>query len=201
MKVIGLNGSANTNGNTKKILYNILKHLETMGVSTEIIDIHPIVSDLRSPFCTVCSSPCNGKCYQGTLLEEAFQKLQRADGILMGSPSYYGTLSGQIKCFFDKSRKMRTNKGLYNKIAAGVTVGASKYGGQETTMKALHDIMLVHGMIIIGDGFWEEDCGHHGVCVHSPFESDEIAFKRCEILAKRMYEVCLNTMNLRINKF
>lgn len=86
---------------------------------------------------------------------------------------------------------------LYNVVATGVTVGSSKYGGQEATMKALHDIMLVHGMIIVGDGFGEKDCGHHGVIAQRPAQSDDFALSRVELLGKRMVEVCEATQSLR----
>ena len=57
-------------------------------------------------------------------------------------------------------------------------------------MKALHDIMLVHGMTIVGDGYTEYDCGHHGVSAQKPAEKDEFAIKRAGILAKRLVEAC-----------
>jgi hypothetical protein len=64
-------------------------------------------------------------------------------------------------------------------------------------MKALHDIMLVHGMIIVGDGYIEKDCGHHGVSAHRPAHSDDFALNRIEFLGKRMVEVCEATTSLR----
>ena len=72
--------------------------------------------------------------------------------------------------------------------------------GRETTIRALHDIMLVHGMTIVGDGFFEDDCGHHGVCAHNPAENDEFAVKRAEILAKRIFDICnkLEKINNRV---
>jgi multimeric flavodoxin WrbA len=76
-------------------------------------------------------------------------------------------------------------------------VGGSRYGGQETTLRALHDIMLIHGMIVVGDGFADADCGHHGVCAHRPAVEDEAAHKRCDILARRVVEVCRATASLR----
>jgi len=41
----------------------------------------------------------------------------------MGSPVYFGSVSAQLKAFFDKTRKLRSEKALYNKFACGVTVG------------------------------------------------------------------------------
>jgi len=71
-----------------------------------------------------------------------------------------------------------------------VTVGGARFGGQETTMKALHDIMLVHGMTIVGDGYVGDDCGHHGVCAQQPADKDEFAIKRAKILGRRLVDVC-----------
>jgi len=162
-----------------------------------VIDIPSVLASSKNQFCTSCSTPCSGICYVGTKIEESFNLLKKADAIVFGSPSYFGSISGQLKAFFDKSRILRGSKSLYNKIGAGVTVGGSKYGGQETTMKSLHDIMMVHGMIIVGDGFVDDDCGHHGVCAQRPSEIDEFAKKRAVILAKRLIEVCKATENLR----
>jgi len=197
MFLLGLNGSPNSNGNTKFLLNSVLGQAESLGMETAVIDVGDVIKSVKNPFCTACSSPCRGECYRGTKLEEAFELMKKADGIVFGSPVYFGSISSQIKAFFDKTRKLRAEKALYNKIAAGVTSGASKYGGQETTMKALHDIMLVHGMIIVGDGYRDDDCGHHGVSSQKPSEKDDFAAKRAGILAKRMFEVCQATLSLR----
>ena len=199
MLIIGLNGSPNKNGNTKYLLNRILDKCKD-SAETVMIDIAEVLSTQRNNFCVVCSNPCAGICYSGTKLEEVYELLKKADGIIFGSPVYFGTVSAQIKAFFDKSRRLRGQKGLYNVVAAGVTSGASQYGGQETTLKALHDIMLVQGMIIVGDGYIDDDCGHHGVCSRKPSEEDEFAIKRADILAKRLLEVCLATKDLRGRK-
>jgi multimeric flavodoxin WrbA len=197
MLLVGLNGSPNKEGNTKFLIEKVLKKAQSLGADTEIIEVGELMNSAKSAFCTVCSNPCSGACYRNTPLEKAFELISRADGIVFGSPVYFGTVSGQLKAFFDKSRALRGKKALYNKVAAGVTVANQKYGGQETTMKALHDIMLVHGMIIVADGHGEDDCGHHGVCAQRPAQQDEFAIKRAEILGKRIFQVCKATENLR----
>jgi len=190
MFIIGLNGSPNKNGNTRFLLEKVLETAEGLGAETLLLHAGELVNSAKHPFCIACSSPCNGSCFKGTKLEEAFELMKKADGIVFGSPVYFGTVSGQLKAFFDKTRMLRKEKGLYNTLAAGVTVGSSKYGGQETTMKALHDSMLIHGMIIVGDGYGENDCGHQGVSSQRPAREDENAILRAEILGKRMVEVC-----------
>lgn len=197
MLIVGLNGSPNKKGNTKALLEKVLSKAQSLGADTMILEVPELLKSLKQPFCIACSNPCSGQCYKGTKVEEAFEHLKKADGIVFGSPVYFGTVSGQLKALFDKSRKLRGEKGLYNTVAAGVSVGASKYGGQETTMRALHDIMLVQGMIIVGDGYIEDDCGHHGVCAQKPGAEDGFALRRADILAKRLVEVCKATEPLR----
>lgn len=197
MLILGLNGSPNKEGNTSFLLNSVLETASVLGAETQILQVDALVKSAKHPFCSVCSNPCSGVCFKGTKLEEAYELLKRADGVVFGSPTYFGTVSAQLKAFFDKTRMLRRDKGLYNVVAAGVTVGSSKYGGQETTMRALHDIMLVHGMIIVGDGFAEKDCGHHGVIAQRPAQSDDFALSRVELLGKRMVEVCEATRALR----
>ncbi|MDQ2086796.1 flavodoxin family protein [Herbivorax sp. ANBcel31] len=190
MLIVGLNGSPNKSGNTKVLINAVLDKVKELGAETVVYDVQELLNSAKHNFCVACSSPCSGICYKDSKLEEAFEVLKKADGVIFGSPSYFGTVSGQLKSFFDKTRKLRSEKALYNTVGAGVTVGASKYGGQETTIKALHDMMIVQGMMIVGDGYVEDDCGHHGVCAHKPADKDDFAIKRADILAKRMFEVC-----------
>ncbi len=188
MFIVGLNGSPNKNGNTYYLLEEILKKCNIEGADTEIIDIHEAVMSAKWPFCTVCSTPCTGKCYETTKLEEAFNKMKKADAVVIGSPVYFGSVSAQLKAFFDKTRKQRGEKAFIGLPGAAVTVGASKYGGQENTVKAIHDIMLVQGMTIVGDGFSEYDAGHHGVCAQRPSCEDQFAMQRIPVLAKRLIQ-------------
>lgn len=195
MLIVGLNGSPNKDGDTKFLLNTVLEAAKSLGAQTMILEVQKLLNSCKNPFCVACSNPCSGVCYKGTKLEEAYEILKKADAIVMGSPVYFGSVSAQLKAFFDKTRRLRGEKAFYNKIACGVTVGASKYGGQETTMKALHDMMLVHGMTIVGDGYIGDDCGHHGVSAQRPAKEDEFALKRASILAKRLVDACKNKVN------
>lgn len=197
MLIVGLNGSPNKKGNTKFLLEKILDKAKDLGAETMIIEVDEILKSAKHSFCRACTNPCSGQCFRGTEVEQVFELLKKADGVVFGSPVYFGTVSAQLKALFDKSRRLRREKGLYNTVGAGVTVGNSKYGGQETTIKALHDIMLVQGMIIVGDGYLEDDCGHHGVSAQKPSAEDSVSIQRAEILAKRLVEVCAATTPLR----
>lgn len=198
--IIGLNGSPDKNGNTSVLLAEAIKVCSELGTDTELIQCREALKDLKNPFCINCQSPCQARCAEGKPLEKALQSLGKADGLIIGSPVYFGTVSGQLKAFWDKTRSLRTNKRLLNVVGGAVSVGASSYGGQETAVQAIHHMMLVQGMIIVGDGYVEDDCGHLGAMAKRPSAEDQNALQRVRILAKRVVEVARVTRGVRVGR-
>lgn len=188
--IVAINGSPNKDGNTAFLLQQVMSAAEEAGAKTSILDSMDILEDLDEPYCTACSNPCTGRCYEDTKLEQSFEILSRADAIVLGSPVYFGTVSAQLKAIFDKSRKLRSEKALAGKIGAGVSVGASRFGGQETTVRAIHDIMMVHGMTIVSDSSVSATIGHYGVCGQKPAEMDAEAIKSARVVGIRLVEEC-----------
>src|SRR5215210_6626536 len=83
------------------------------------------------------------------------EDLLSADAVIVGSPVYFGNMSGEVKTFFDNwllkfgvfpDFKMR------NKIGAAFTTGGSISNGKELTMLAIHHAMLVYQMLIMSGG-------------------------------------------------
>ncbi len=188
MKVLMLNGSPNKDGNINYLLEYMSAILKENNTDTEIINVQEALLSATVPFCVCCSSPCNQSCYKGTFLEETLDKMEKADCIVFGSPVYFGSMSGQLKCLFDKTRTLRGKKALIGKMGCAVVCGASKFGGQETTVRAIHDAMLVDGMTIIGASSSEFGAGHLGVSAVRPAKDDENALSRASLLAHRILE-------------
>lgn len=191
MKVIALNGSHNKDGNTAFMLKTVLLECEKNGIETELINVYDAVSSAKIPFCVCCSSPCNKTCYKDTMLDETFEKLRVCDAIVFGSPVYFGSMSGQLKCFFDKTRNVRANRYFHGKIGGVVTVGASEYGGQETTARAIQDAMFVDGMTIVGNASVEYGAGHIGACGRRDIRESETAILKAKGLGARIAEELL----------
>ena len=196
MFIIGLNGSPNKRGNTAFLLDTALKAAEEEGAKTETIFVQEVLNKLKRPFCTACETPCQGKCYAGTELETALEKVAAADGLLVASPVYFGTVSAQLKAFWDKTRRLRGSRKLLNTVGGALTSGGARFGGQETTLRAIHTMMFVQGMIIVGDSH-EKSPGHHGANAQQPAQDDPNAQKRAALMAKRMVEVSRATALLR----
>lgn len=185
MYVLALNGSHNTDGNTAYLLNLILDYCKKMGAKTECENVYEAITDAKFPFCVSCSSPCNGSCYKGTKLEEVFNKVTKADFVLIGSPVYFGSMTGELKCFFDKARDIRAKKAWLNKKMAAVSVGASKYGGQEHTAEHIIACSQVLGMTVLANS--SESCmGHFGVLGQKPPNEDEYAKAQAKIMAERI---------------
>ena len=187
MYILALNGSHNNDGNTAFLLNEILRHCAEKGAETEICSVSEAIMDTKTPFCVACSTPCTKKCYKDTKLDTLFDKIERADFVVFGSPVYFGSMTGQMKCFFDKTRDARANKKWLGKPMAAVTVGASKYGGQERTLEAIHSCALVLGMTIVGNSSKLSN-GHFGISAQRQAESDEYAKKETENLTARIFE-------------
>lgn len=194
--IVAINGSPDKNGNTAFLLDVALEEALKLGANVKTIDCHSVMNKQKTPFCVACSSPCTAKCIEYEFLD-SYKLLIAADGIIVGSPVYFGTVSAQLKAFFDKTRWIRTEKKLLNTVGGAIAVGASRFGGQETTIKAIHDIFMVQGMIIVGDGYYDYDCGHIGSAAQRPAEGDENGILRTRVLAKRVVQVAKATKGLR----
>ena len=187
MYIVALNGSHNDNGNTAYLLKSVLEKCAERGAETEMINVYKAVSDAKYPFCVNCVTPCNKQCYKDTLLMQAYEKVSKADFVIIGSPVYFGSMTAQLKSFFDKTRAIRGNKEWLGKPVAAVSVGASKYGGQERTIEAIHSCALVLGMTVVGNSA-NGAMGHFGVSAQRPAENDDYAKTAICALADRIFE-------------
>ena len=117
------------------------------------------------------------KSVENTKVEE----LLDADGIIMGSPTYYGHSAGILRSFLDESVKYHGK--LAGKVGGAFASSANIGGGNETTILDIIHALLIHGMIVKG----ESKGDHYGpVAIGKP---DSRAEKRCLQLGKSVAEL------------
>ena len=109
--------------------------------------------------------------------------LAAADGIIVGSPVYFGTMSAEVKEMFDKSVAIRRR--LEGKIGAAFATSGHHTGGKETTIFSILQAMLIHGMLIVGDPI--SAGGHYGVATVGNPDTDGINSGKA--LGKRVAEI------------
>ena len=108
-----------------------------------------------------------------------------SEGIIAGSPVYFGSMTAELKKVFDDFVSVR--KKMENKIGAAFATSGDPSGGKETTMIGIIQCFLIYGMIIAGDPM--DATGHYGVsCVGAPDEkTSENGFK----MGKRVADICV----------
>jgi len=90
-----------------------------------------------------------------------------SDGIIAGSPVYYGTMAAELKVVFDKFVGLRTR--MESRVGAAFATSGHQSGGKETTLISIIQAMLINGMIVVGDPL--DAGGHYGVaCAGAPDE-------------------------------
>ncbi|NIP88772.1 MAG: flavodoxin family protein, partial [Gammaproteobacteria bacterium] len=100
-----------------------------------------------------------------------------ADAIIMGSPTYYGTMAYQVKKLLDESVKHHGK--LEGKVGGAFSSSGMLGGGNETTVRSIIDALLIHGMIVVGSA----RIAHYGpVAVGDP---DAKAKKECQAYGER----------------
>jgi NAD(P)H dehydrogenase (quinone) len=87
------------------------------------------------------------------------------NGVIAGSPVYFGTMAAQLKKTFDEFISVR--KKMEGKIGAAFATSGDPTGGKETTMMSIIQALMIYGMVIVGDPM--SATGHYGVaCVGAP---------------------------------
>ena len=113
--------------------------------------------------------------------EVSVDDLPKCDGIVMGSPVYYGTMAAELKTFIDQSVKYHGK--LVGKVGGAFASSGAIGGGTETTVLDIVKALLIHGMIVQGDS----SGSHYGpVAFGAP---DAQSVKECEKLGRRVAEL------------
>lgn len=104
MKVYAVNGSPRKNWNTAMLLEHALSGAASQGAETELIHLY----DLAFKGCTSCfacklkGGKSYGKCAMNDGLTPVLEKLATADAFILGSPIYFGTVTGEMRSFMER---------------------------------------------------------------------------------------------------
>jgi multimeric flavodoxin WrbA len=154
MKVVALNGSARKDGNTAIIINLVFDELKKEGIETELIQLagNPIAGCIA---CYKCFKNKNRRCsVDKDMLNDIIEKMLQADGIILGSPTYFSDVSSGMRAFIERCGFVaRANDYMFKyKVGAGV-VAVRRAGA----IPAFNSIMLfLHymQMMIPGSSYW-----------------------------------------------
>jgi NAD(P)H dehydrogenase (quinone) len=106
------------------------------------------------------------------------QDFEDADGIIMGSPTYFGQMSAKLKHIIDDSISVHTR--LTGKVGGAFTNSGGTATGAETTLLSILEAMLIHGMIIQGNA----DDKHYGPAAQGTPTKEDL--QACEELGEKV---------------
>ena len=173
MKVVAFNGSAREKGNTAILLNLVLDELINEGIETELVSL----AGKNIPGCRACY-----KCYEtvdghcvvaGDVVNECIDKMRAADGIILGSPTYFTDVTAGMKALIERSgMTSRANKDLFRrKVGAGVV--AVRRAGAMHTFDTLNHFFLIGQMVVVGSAYWNIGIGREPGDVEKDMEGIE----------------------------
>ena len=159
MKVVALNGSARRGGNTAILLRYVLGELEQEGIETELVEMSGAVVH-GCLACRKCSTRKDRRCSQKDDMGNVFiEKMDQADGILLGSPTYVTDVSAEMKALIDRAALVgRANGGMFRrKVGAGVV--AVRRAGAIHAFDTLNHFFFISEIIVPGSSYWNIGIG------------------------------------------
>jgi multimeric flavodoxin WrbA len=185
MKVVAFSGSARKNGNTALLLKTVLAELEKEGAQTELIELSG--QGLRGCVaCYECFKNKDGLCAYSTAqqdnLNSYLEKMKEADGILLGSPTYFANVSTEMKALMDRCGMVSRANGDLFKRKAGAAVVAARRAGAIHVFDSINHFFLIGQMIVVGSNYWNIGMGRE----KEEVAKDEEGMQTMRVLGQNM---------------
>lgn len=154
MKVVAFNASPRKNGNTSRLLRVVLDELGTEGIESEIVHIGG--TKLRGCLgCRKCQERRDRRCIQtDDPVNEWIEKMWDADGILLGSPTYFANVTTEMKALIDRGGYVALANGGLLTRKVGAPVIAVRRGGAMQVYGALMAFFGINQMIVPCSSYW-----------------------------------------------
>lgn len=181
MKVVAFNGSPRQNGNTAVLINRVLKELTVEGIETDFIQlggqqIHGCMA------CGICRKQKNKQCKIDDNINQYIQKMAEADGIILGSPTYFSMMTPELKALIDRAGYVARSNDFLFKRKVGAAIVAVRRTGAMPTFDAINHFFLINEMIVPGSSYWNVGIGR----AVGDVEQDEEGLATMETLGKNM---------------
>ena len=181
MKVLMLNGSPRTKGNTFIALEEMKKVFEVEGVEAEIVQVGN--KDVRG--CIACRRCVElGKCVFDDVVNELAPKFEEADGIVVASPVYFASANATLIATLDR---LFFSTSFDKTMKVGASVVCARRGGCSATFDELNKYFTISNMPIAASQYWN--------CIHGrelrEADRDEEGKQTMRVLARNMTDLVL----------
>ena len=176
MKVLILNGSPHTNGNTATAIAELVRIFEQEGVQAEVVQ----VGNKAIRGCIACGSCyATGKCAIDDVVNELAPKFAEADGLVAASPVYYASANATLVALLDR---LFYSTAFDKTMKVGAAVAVARRGGCSATFDELNKYFTISGMPVASSQYWNSV---HG-CVPGEAQQDAEGLQTVRTLARNM---------------
>jgi multimeric flavodoxin WrbA len=154
MKVTAFNGSPRMKGNTSQAIQIVFEELEKEGIETELVNIG--VKRLSGCIaCFKCRENKDKKCViTDDLMNEYIAKMDSSDGIIIGSPVYYGSMTTNTKALIERCGQVSRANGDLLARKIGTPVVSVRRAGSNFTYAAINFFFGIMQMPIVTSTYW-----------------------------------------------
>jgi multimeric flavodoxin WrbA len=159
MKVVAFNGSPRKDGNTAILINHVFSELNSEGIETELVQfagkkIHGCIA------CFKCMENKDKECVQkDDIINECIKKMIDADGIILGSPTYFSDVTPEIKALIDRAGFVSMANDFLFKRKVGAAVVAVRRAGGIHVFDSINHLFLISQMIVPGSIYWNIGVG------------------------------------------
>jgi len=154
MKVVGINGSPRKDGNTHDLIEKVLDVLQSEGIETEFVQL----GGKNIKGCTACYKCFENKdkrcSVKNDICNEVIEKMIEADGIVLGSPTYFTNVSAELKALIDRSGLVAVANGGLFRHKVGAAVVAVRRGGGIHVFDSINHLFQMSQMFVVGSTYW-----------------------------------------------
>ena len=182
MKVIAFNGSPRKDGNTFRAINKAFEALKKEEIETELMQVGgTLIHGCKA--CYACFNKKNGKCVQeDDMVNDCIEKMRRADGILLASPTYFADLTPELKALIDRSGFVSRAGDSFLRRKVGAAIVVVRRAGAIHTFDSINHYFLINQMIIPGSSYWNIAYGREPGDV----EKDEEGMRTMTMLGENM---------------
>lgn len=182
MKVVAFNGSPRKGGNTEMMIRKVFEVLEREGIECELVQVGGNLIRGCSA-CGKCKELQNGRCiFNDDPINGWIDKMVKADGIIIGSPTYFAAINSETKALIDRAGYVTRSNGVMLRRKVGAGVIAVRRAGALNVFQAINNFFLISEMIVPGSSYWNlslsRDIGD--------FAKDEEGNKTMTVLGENM---------------
>jgi len=159
MKVVAFNGSARKGGNTAMMIGRVFKELEAEGIETELIEFAG--KDLHGcRACFKCNKNKDRRCsFDDDFVNECIAKMEEADGIILGSPTYFTDVSAEMKALIDRAGLVAKFNDEMLKRKVGAAVVAVRRAGSIHAFDTMNHFFQISQVFVVSSSYWNMGFG------------------------------------------